>query len=146
MNSPMTKAVSILVLGALLIACSDGSDNSIDQGPTNPFAGFVSATYSDVDNWLCHPSLTDADNVCASNLDSTAYLLMVLPRLKPTSVKPTQGGLLFCLSHLQRRPRSQLRSEEGPEEIYATLGRGARYSRFCRMFAPVYRSETILGA
>jgi indoleacetamide hydrolase len=32
MNSPMTKAILILVLGPLLIACSDGSDNKVDQG------------------------------------------------------------------------------------------------------------------
>jgi hypothetical protein len=62
-----------LVLSSLLAACSDSNNNGpqVDQGPPNPFAGFVSTLYSGGDNWLCHPALTDTDNVCASNLDAT---------------------------------------------------------------------------
>ena len=33
--------------------------------------------------------------------------------------------------------------EEGAEEIFTTLNQAARYSRFCRMFAPVYRQSTL---
>jgi hypothetical protein len=32
MTSTITKAILILVLGSLLIACNDGSENRVDQG------------------------------------------------------------------------------------------------------------------
>jgi len=146
MESPITRAVSILVLGVLLHACSDGSDNTVDQGPFNPFSGFVSDTYSDVGNWLCHPSLADADNVCAGNLDSTTvfadgsseietYAREPNPKVDCFYVYPTTSGDPSLNSDL----------EEGPEEIFTTLNQAARYSRFCRVFVAVYRQVTVSG-
>ena len=73
MNITVTRLASILVLGSLLMACSDSNNNDpqVDQGLPNPFAGFVSDLYSGGDNWLCHPALADVNNVCARNLDTT---------------------------------------------------------------------------
>lgn len=142
MNRILTA--SILILGSLLIACSDGSDQRMDQGPSNPFAGFVSAIYSDGDNWLCHPSLTDADNVCSSNLDATRvfadgsteiepHVRAADPKVDCFYVYPTNSGDPGINSDL----------EVGPEEIFITVAQAARYSRFCRVFAPVYRQVTL---
>lgn len=142
MNRILTA--SILVLGSLLMACSDSNNRQVDQGPPNPFAGFVSTLYSGGDNWLCHPALTDANNVCARNLDATRVFAdgstEIEPHIRETEpevdcfyVYPTNSGDPGINSDL----------EEGPEEIFTTLNQAARYSRFCRVFAPVYRQATL---
>lgn len=143
--------VSAIVLSSLLAACSDNnnsnSNNSlqqVDQGALNPFADFVSDTYSGGDNWLCHPSLDDADNVCASNLDATrvfadgtteieAHVRAADPQVDCFYVYPTNSSDPGINSDLER----------GPEDVYVTLIQAARYSRFCRVFAPEYRQSTI---
>lgn len=138
--SSMCFLCAFLFLGA----CSDGSDQRKDQGPPNPFAGFISAIYSGGDNWLCHPSLTDADNVCSSNLDATRvfadgsteiepHVRAADPKVDCFYVYPTNSGDPGINSDL----------EVGPEEIFITVAQAARYSRFCRVFAPVYRQVTL---
>ena len=144
MNRILTA--STLVLASLLIACSDSNNNEpqLDQGPTNPFAGFVSTLYSGGDNWLCHPALTDTNNVCAGDLDTTLVFAdgsteiephnrEVAPEVDCFYVYPTVSGDSGINSDL----------EEGAEEVFTTLNQAARYSRFCRMFAPVYRQATL---
>ncbi len=146
MNHYLT--VSILVLGSFLMACSDSNNNDdtlqVDQGPPNPFTGFVSSLYSGGDNWLCHPALTDTDNVCASNLDATLvyadgsneiepHIRAADPEVDCFYVYPTVSGDTGTNSDL----------EAGPEERFTTLNQAARYTRFCRVFAPLYRQATL---
>jgi pimeloyl-ACP methyl ester carboxylesterase len=137
---------SILVLGSLLMACSDSDNNNrqVDQGPPNPFDGFVSALYSGGDNWLCHPALADADNVCASNLDTTRVFAdgstEIEPHMRETEPK-VDCFYVYPTGSFDPGINSDL--EEGPEEITFTLIQAARYSRFCRVFAPVYRQSTL---
>jgi hypothetical protein len=142
----MKKASVVLALGSLLIACSDGSDHGFDQGPTNPYDGFVSETYSDVGNWLCHPSLTDADNVCAGNLDSTRVFADGSTELETHVREPDpKVDCFYVYPTTSADPGLNSDLEEGPEEMDATLNQAARYSRFCRVFAPVYRQESTRG-
>ena len=97
MNRILTP--SALILGSLLMACSDSNNNDpqVNQGPPNPFAGFVSTLYDGGDNWLCHPALTDADNVCASNLDATLVFADGSTEIEP-HIRP--NGLRYKLFHL----------------------------------------------
>lgn len=144
MNRILTASSVVLV--CLLMACSDSNNNNrqVDQSQSNPFAGFVSGLYSSGDNWLCHPALTDEDNVCASNLDATRVFAdgstEIEPHIREDDPKvdcfyvyPTVSGDAGNNSDL----------EEGAEEIFTTLNQAARYSRFCRVFAPVYRQVTL---
>lgn len=141
----MLKHLSFtFLLVYLLGACSDGADTPPDTAAPNPFAGYSSAVYAGTDNWLCHPMLASEDNVCASDLSTTRvfadgstdieeHVAAADPRVDCFYVYPTvsfdEGG------------NADL--EEGPEEIFTTLNQAARYSRFCRVFAPVYRQITI---
>lgn len=141
-----TLSASILMLASLLTACSDSNNNSVDQGPPNPFSGYDSVTYREGRNWLCHPSLADTDNVCASNLDTTRvfadgsteierHVRATDPLVDCFYVYPTASGDQEINSDLL----------PGAEEIDIALNQAARYSRFCRMFAPVYRQVTLFA-
>lgn len=81
------KILAIALLAVAVSACGGGGSNdsapSIDPGAPNPFAGYSSATYGGKDNWLCHPSLAAADNVCANNLDATRVFADGTTELEP---------------------------------------------------------------
>ena len=135
-----------LVLSSLLAACSDSNNNDpqVDQGPPNPFAGFVSTPYSGGDNWLCHPALTDTDNVCASNLDATLVFADGSTEIELHNRAADPGvDCFYVYPTVSGDPGTNSDLEEGAEEIFATLNQAARYSRFCRMFAPIYRQATL---
>lgn len=69
MMSSMTKAILILVLGSLLIACNDGSDNRVDQG------------WSDSD--LISLTVTEAMEVLESGeLTSERYVEALITRIE----------------------------------------------------------------
>ena len=135
-----------LILSALLAACSDSDNNEqgLDQALSNPFAGFGSALYGDTANWLCHPALSDLDNVCASNLDTTRVFAdgSTEIELHNREANP-EVDCFYVYPTVSGDPGANSDLEQGPEEIFTTLNQAARYSRFCRMFAPVYRQATL---
>ena len=137
---------SFLILSVLLAACSDSDDNEqrVDQAPSNPFAGFSSALYGDTANWLCHPALSDSDNVCASNLDTTRVFAdgSTEIELHNRAANP-EVDCFYVYPTVSGDPDTNSDLEQGTEEIFTTLNQAARYSRFCRMFAPVYRQATL---
>ena len=125
----------------LAAGCSDGSDNTME---VNPFAAFTSEIYSAAGNWLCHPQLLDANNVCKNNLDTTVvfadgsteverHVAASDPKVDCFYVYPTVSADDGGNSDLQA----------GVEEEFTVENQAARYSRFCRMFAPVYRQVTL---
>ena len=135
-----------LALSSLLAACSDSNNNDplVDQGPPNPFAGFVSAVYTQGSNWLCHPALADADNVCASNLDATLVFADGSSEIEPhTRAANPEVDCFYVYPTVSGDPGTNADLEQGAEEIFTTLNQAARYSRFCRVFAPVYRQVTL---
>ena len=141
----MLQALAI-TLASLLVACGENSGNNhpvVGPAPVNPFEGFSSTIYSSGGNWLCHPSLTGEENVCNGNLDATRvfangstdielHTRAIDPKVDCFYVYPTVSEDAGKNSDL----------EKGPEEVFAALTQAARYSRFCRMFAPVYRQFT----
>lgn len=140
----MTRVICIFIVGYLLNACSDSSDSSIDQDPRNPFQGFVSDIYSNSENWLCHPSLGDADNVCASNLDSTIVFPDGSNEIEPfTAATDPAVDCFYVYPTVSADEGGNSDLIKGPEEIFTALNQAARYSKFCRVFAPVYRQTTV---
>lgn len=137
---------------ALLGGCSGGSNNgsnngsglSVDPGEANPFAGYSSAVYSGADNWLCHPGLAAADNVCASNLDATRIFADGTTELERfhAAAEP-EVDCFYVYPTVSADAGGNADLNEGPEEIFTTVNQAARYSQFCRVFAPVYRQVTI---
>jgi len=134
-----------LVLVSLLTACSDSNNNGtqVDQGSPNPFASFVSTVYSGDDNWLCHPALRAQDNVCASNLDATLVFADGSSKIEPHNrAADPKVDCFYLYPTVSSDPGTNSDLELGAQEIFATLNQAARYSRFCRVFAPVYRQVT----
>lgn len=140
----MLKLPLVLVFLSLVTACSDGNDNG--SGVASPFEGYTSNIYSDAGNWLCHPDLSGSDNVCASNLDTTLVFADGTTQIEEHSVATDPEVDCFYVyptASADAGGNSDL--QEGPEEIFAALNQAARYSRFCRVFAPVYRQGTLNG-
>ena len=93
--------------------------------------------------WLCRPGL--ADNPCAPSLKTT--------EISPTgevegikNVKPAKHPKVDCFYVYptvsdQTGPNATRRID--PEERSVALYQAARYSRVCRVFAPMYRQVTI---
>jgi len=142
------KILPLALLAIVVSACGGGgsndSDPSINPGPPNPFAGYSSATYGGKDNWLCHPSLAAADNVCASNLDATRVFADGTTELETfTAAADPKVDCFYVYPTVSADAGGNADLNEGPEEIFTTLNQAARYSQFCRVFAPVYRQVTI---
>jgi len=107
------------------------------------YGGYVSATYGDDVNWICHPG--KADNVCARDLDATIvhadgttevekFTLADDPPVDCFYIYPTVSG--------DPGANSDLLPAEN-EEISTTLNQAARLGASCRVFAPMYRQRTL---
>ncbi len=153
-NGAASKSV-ILLLSALLIGCSDGSNSDRTQteptpapevaAPTNPFEGYSSTQYDEFDNWLCRPDIEGDDNVCNRDLSATIvfpdgstqieqYMDVDDPALDCFYVYPTVSSDKTVNSDL----------EPGIETI-VTYIQAARYRSVCKMFVPTYRQVTVAG-
>lgn len=157
---PTTLVTLIVVLGLALAACSndDGAtetgadepspaDQTTTSAPTGAlpagYEGYVSDTYSDDANWLCKPGI--ADDVCTTtDLDATVveadgtasteeFPLADSPPVDCFYVYPTISG--------DPTPNSDL--VPGPEEKGMTASQAARMGEVCRVYAPMYRQNTL---
>ena len=141
----MSKTAAIFLLITLFSACSsDNSNGQADSAIALPFDGYNSELYSSSENWLCHPSLTDEEDVCSSNLDNTRVYADGSTEVEPFTRAPDpQVDCFYVYPTYSTDEGDNSDMQEGPGEIYATLSQAARYSQFCRVFAPVYRQTTI---
>ena len=140
----MPRIPIIALTLVMATACSDGNDNRVETGPPNPFEGFSSDIYSDLGNWLCHPSLASTEDICDRDLDATIVYADGSQELEDHV--PATDPLVDCFyvyPTVSSDPGGNADLDEGQEEIFTTLNQGARYSRFCRVFAPVYRQGTL---
>lgn len=141
---PTPLALPALLAAVLTGACSNSNNGTIEIREPNPFTGYSSATYSGTDNWLCHPGLAAADNVCASDLDATRIFANGATEIERfhAAAEP-EVDCFYVYPTVSADPGGNSDLEEGPEEIFTTLNQAARYSAFCRVFAPIYRQATI---
>ncbi len=125
-----SQILPMMLLACVLSACSGGGGNSslsIDPGAPNPFAGYSSAIYGGKDNWLCHPSLAAADNVCASNLDATRVFPDGTTALEPfTAAADPQVDCFYVYPTVSADAGGNADLNEGPEEIFTTLNQAAQ--------------------
>lgn len=135
----------------LVAACSGDNQTEgpmeppeVPLEPVNPFVDFNSEIYEDLTNWLCHPDLADADNVCMRNLDSTVVFADGSTELEEHEFADDPAvDCFYVYPTVSGDPGGNADLEEGIEEEFTTLNQAARYSSFCRMFAPVYRQVTV---
>ena len=143
----MHKFLKVLIpIIALTTACSDSNNNTFTESPVteSPFTDFVSATYSDDTTWLCHPQLTEADNVCKSNLDTTIVFADGSTEIeRHVNADDPSVDCFYVYPTVSADEAGNSDLEANAEEIFTVQNQAARYSSFCRMYAPVYRQVTV---
>ena len=126
MSAPLRSVlVAGLVLGALAVPAS---------------AATTPATI-----WLCRPGL--ANNPCTPGQQTTRFT-PAGQRIGVANARPTRAPSIDCFYVYptisdQKTPIAT--RTIGPEERSIALWQAARYSRVCRVFAPLYRQTTVAG-
>ena len=94
--------------------------------------------------WLCKPGLEK--NPCNPGLAPPILAVGQAPGRKPPAPgQAPQGGLLLRLPDRQRPADGLANRRVDPEERSIALYQAARYSQYCRVFAPMYRQRTLRG-
>ncbi|MEM7140080.1 MAG: DUF3089 domain-containing protein [Actinomycetota bacterium] len=113
-----------------------------DPDGANPYAGYVTEVYDDPAVWLCWPG---NDDVCARDNDATIIHPDGTLEIEP--FVPAADPVLDCFYvyptiSADETANSDLIPVE-VEEIYTAWMQAARYGEACRVFAPVYRQNTL---
>ncbi|MEZ5246290.1 MAG: DUF3089 domain-containing protein [Acidimicrobiales bacterium] len=107
-----------------------------------PYAGYVSEIYDDPAVWICWPG---ADDTCAENQDLTLVApdgsLEVVP-FTPVDDAPVDCFYVYPTISGDQTPNSDF-DPQPEQEIFTTRSQAARYGSVCRVFAPVYRQNTL---
>ncbi len=103
--------------------------------------------YSNEENWLCYDGNSQgsfSSRVCDDNLDSLVVYADASSEIE-THLKATSPAVdcfyVYPTASTDIAGNSDL--FDGIEENLAALNQAARYSEFCRVFAPVYRQSTL---
>ncbi|HKE82008.1 MAG TPA: DUF3089 domain-containing protein [Solirubrobacteraceae bacterium] len=95
--------------------------------------------------WLCRPGL--ANNPCTPGQQTTRFTpagrRIGLARTAPTRTPSIDCFYVYPTVSDQKRPIATRAID--PEERSIALWQAARYSRVCRVFAPMYRQTTLQG-
>lgn len=95
--------------------------------------------------WLCLPG--HSPDPCAPGLSTTVYT----PKLKkirvvhPKRVKPAPIDCFYVYPTVSNQKTGNSNLHIDPVERSIALYQAARYSQYCRVFAPMYRQETLDG-
>lgn len=123
-------------------------DGDVDPAPeesddwVNPYDGYVSEVYDDPAVWICWPG---ADDICAENQDITLISpdgsLEVVP-FAHVDDAPVDCFYIYPTISRDFTPNSDFDAHPD-EEIFTTRSQAARYGSECRVFAPIYRQNTL---
>jgi hypothetical protein len=111
---------------------------------TTAFAAFAAGASAKT-VWLCFPG--HSPNPCTPGLSTTVYS----PTLKQIGVehpKPVAHPAIDCFyvyPTVSGQPTGNSNLQIDPEERSIALYQAARYSQYCRVFAPMYRQVTLAG-
>ena len=103
-------------------------------------AGPVSASAT---VWLCRPGL--AADPCTPGLSTTVFSTSIT-QLAVTSPKPVRKPAIDCFyvyPTVSDQPTENANLHIDPVERSIALYQAARYSQYCRVFAPMYRQVTL---
>jgi hypothetical protein len=100
--------------------------------------------YDDATNWLCLPG--SKDELCTKDLDATIVKADGTTEPQPHVVAESpKFDCFYVYPTVSNDPGSNSDLTANQEEIDVVRAQAARYTRECRMFAPLYRQVT-LGA
>lgn len=92
--------------------------------------------------WLCHPGM--AHDPCAPGLSTTVYspTLSPLRTVHPRRRTP-RFDCFYVYPTVSDQPTTLANRRVDPEERSIALYQAARYSQYCRVYAPMYRQVTL---
>lgn len=142
-----------LAVGLLLAACGDdggGGEGSTDDGATTTteavellYPDHQADLYAGTDNWICHPEL---DTDPCRDIEGTvvgADGTTSSDGLEPAADPGFDCFYAYPTTSMDPGPNSDLEPDDS--EITTVVAQVARYSSVCRVFAPVYRSRTVVA-
>jgi Protein of unknown function (DUF3089) len=95
--------------------------------------------------WLCRPGV--ANDPCAPSLKTTRISNsgQSLGVIDPKPVKRPKADCLYVYPTVSDQQTENANLTIDPEERSVALYQAARYSQYCRVFAPMYRQVTLAG-
>ena len=95
--------------------------------------------------WLCKPGL--AANPCTPGLSTTVYSPTgsVLRVTHPRPVRHPAADCFYVYPTVSDQKTANANFDIDPEERSIALYQAARYSQYCRVYAPIYRQLTLAG-
>jgi hypothetical protein len=123
----VTRARLLLALLAAAIAAGAGAG-----------AGTASARTV----WLCRPGLHP--DPCTPGLSTTVYspTLHKLRVVHPRAARPPKVDCFYVYPTVSDQPTTYSNLQIDPEQRSIALYQAARFSQYCRVFAPMYRQVT----
>jgi hypothetical protein len=105
----------------------------------------ASASASASTVWLCKPGASP--NPCNPGLSTTVYSPTgsVIAVKHPSPVKNPAIDCFYVYPTVSGQPTGNANLHIDPEENSIALYQAARYSQYCRVFAPMYRQQTLAG-
>ncbi len=139
-----------------LTTVRDWTADFVSDGPAwqdlieafNPFkkAGYTSATYARDDMWLCRPGAAN-DQCLTNNIDATAIQpdlsLVVEPYAPAAQTPPIDCFYVYPTVDLSPIPGNHTDFSDIHPMLDPLLNQASRFTRTCRVFAPLYRQVTI---
>lgn len=105
----------------------------------------ASASASSSPVWLCKPGL--AHDPCTPGLSTTVYTakLHELGVEHPTAVSDPAVDCFYVYPTVSEEPTGNSNLQIQPAERSVALYQAARYSQYCKVYAPMYQQVTIAG-
>ena len=138
-----------MLLAGSLVACGGSSGSGSGSGAGNPqppptMVGALSAQYTPLSRWICHPDLPDSEDACATGLDTLSVAASGEATMLPSQRAADPGfDCFYAYPTASLDPGENADLFPGPQEIQVTQVQFARYGEHCRTFAPVYRQRTL---
>ncbi|MET3825583.1 hypothetical protein ABIC16_001276 [Sphingomonas sp. PvP055] len=128
-------------LAAILLATA-APTVATAQSPA-PATPQAAPTYTNPDDWLCRPGRTDA---CSANQDATiirADGTRTIERFDADENPKFDCFYVYPTVSADPTPNSDMAA--GPEEVAVATSQAARFTKHCRVFAPLYRQMTLVA-
>jgi hypothetical protein len=120
----------------------DGTTTTVAALPAD-YEGYASELYADEANWLCKPG--KAGDVCTeTNLDATVVEADGTTEVEThTPADDPPIDCFYVYPTISADPTANSDLVAGPEEKGIVAGQAARLNEVCRVYAPMYRQNTL---
>ncbi|HEX8119743.1 MAG TPA: DUF3089 domain-containing protein [Solirubrobacteraceae bacterium] len=105
--------------------------------------GAAATAHADV-VWLCKPGVEP--DPCHGSLETTVYEQDGTSRVEnPPLAQDPAADCFYVYPTVSQQPGSNANKDKDPEIVAIARYQAARYSQACRVYAPMYRQQTLAG-